>query len=80
MKKRLTLSPYAANALFLTAAATAGLSLLTALSAVLSRWGSTPLQHYILTRQLAGRVPETFFCGLLSVFLCEVLSRRLFSE
>ena len=53
---------------------------LTVCSAALARWGSTPLQHTILTRQLAGRVPETFFCGLLAVFLCEALSRLLHLE
>ena len=75
--KRIQLTPYAGEALFFTAAATAGLSFLTVCSAALARWGSTPLQHTILTRQLAGRVPETFFCGLLAVFLCEALSRLL---
>lgn len=75
--KHIRLSPYAEYALFVTAAAGAGLALLTVFCAAMVHIGSTPLQHFILTAQLAERIPETFFCGAVSVVLCELLERRM---
>ena len=73
--KLFSLTPYAGYALLITAASTAALSLLTCLSAAMVRLGDAPLQHAILTRQMAGRIPVTFFCGLFAVLLCDILYR-----
>ena len=73
--KLFSLTPYAGYALLITAASTAALSLLTCLSAAMVRLGDAPLQHAILTRQMAERIPVTFFCGLFAVLLCDILYR-----
>ena len=70
------LCSYSIWAYRITCLCTVLLSLLACLAGILTRTGNTPLQHFILSRQLLRQVPITFLCGILAVLLCDIIAKR----
>lgn len=73
--KKIKLGEFSLWAFRLICLCTAMVCALACLSGILTLVGNTPLQHFILTRQLLRRIPAVFLSGLFTVVLCEIISR-----
>lgn len=73
---KIYLGEYARKVYHISCVCTILLSLLGCFSGLMIEWGQAPLQYTILTRQIIERIPILFLCGMLAMFLCDIIDKQ----
>lgn len=73
---KICLGGFARKVYHISCVSTILLSLLGCFSGLMIEWGQAPLQYTILTRQIIERIPTFFLCGMLAMFLCDIIDKH----